>query len=280
MGRFSIVNKKNCCLTCFQKFIVIQPFTCLYIFLLNFRSRKRKRDPTSWKATIRKQQCAAGKSYVSRDGKHRKTREIKNGCNAGCRRKCSSKIDQAERKIIHKQFWSLSDTKKSHFYTTYVKKVPKKRCRTYKGPNSKKKFSFLYFFELRNVLVQVCKPFFLTTLDVSQTRLYYCLDKMVHKETGIPRSPLKGKTSSRLTDPEKIKEIKQHIESFPKVESHYCRVSSKREYLDARLSIKAMFKLYVEKVGASSAVKEHMYRKVFNEEYNFSFHKPDRKSVV
>ncbi|XP_067936947.1 uncharacterized protein [Watersipora subatra] len=41
--------------------------------------------------------------------------------------------------------------------------------------------------------------------------------------------------------------IENHIKSFPKVELHYCRADSKKEYLDLYLSIAEMYKLYYQK---------------------------------
>lgn len=38
--------------------------------------------------------------------------------------------------------------------------------------------------------------------------------------------------------------IKQHIASFPVVESHYCRKDSKRMYLSPDLSLPKMYTLY------------------------------------
>ena len=47
-------------------------------------------------------------------------------------------------------------------------------------------------------------------------------------------------SSTNRTGNEEMKAIKRHIESFPKVESHYCRSSTNRCYLDPLLNIKKM----------------------------------------
>ena len=44
---------------------------------------------------------------------------------------------------------------------------------------------------------------------------------------------------------EDIQFVRKHIEKFPHTPSHYTRASSKREYLDPKLTIKKMFQLYV-----------------------------------
>ncbi|GFO25501.1 tRNA uridine 5-carboxymethylaminomethyl modification enzyme mnmg [Plakobranchus ocellatus] len=69
-----------------------------------------------------------------------------------------------------------------------------------------------------------------------------------------------------------------HIEQLPRVESHYCRSSSSREYLDADLSISKLYDMYVkwcEERGAE-VVRKHMYTSIFNQEYNISFVKPKK----
>ena len=40
--------------------------------------------------------------------------------------------------------------------------------------------------------------------------------------------------------------IRAHIDKFPRIESHYARKDSKREYLESSLSLGKMFDLYVE----------------------------------
>ncbi|WAR08830.1 hypothetical protein MAR_018788, partial [Mya arenaria] len=44
-----------------------------------------------------------------------------------------------------------------------------------------------------------------------------------------------------------IDDVKSHIESFPKVESHYCRKSISKEYLEKGLNSSKMYTLYTEK---------------------------------
>lgn len=80
---------------------------------------------------------------------------------------------------------------------------------------------------------------------------------------------------------ESIKDqVREHILSFPSQESHYSRSNNKmRRYLPEGLSIAQM---YVEKYeydpgnsnGKQPQVKEYLYRKIFNEEFNFGFGYP------
>lgn len=48
------------------------------------------------------------------------------------------------------------------------------------------------------------------------------------------------------TPAEMIEDVREHIKSFPTMTSHYVRKSVKREYLDCKLSVPKMYKLYLE----------------------------------
>lgn len=90
--------------------------------------------------------------------------------------------------------------------------------------------------------------------------VFHCLEKK------------KGKTKL-ARDPEKVKEVKAHIESFPVVDSHYCRASSGKKYLESALNIPKMYSLY--KQTTQAPVSEWIYRNIFNE-FNISFFKPKK----
>lgn len=91
----------------------------------------------------------------------------------------------------------------------------------------------------------------------------------------------RGKESPYNKIPEiDVQGVRDHIESFPTMESHYCRRDTKRLYLEASLNIKKMHRLYSKHVadmgGSRMIVSLCMYRKIFNTEYNLSFHKPKK----
>jgi hypothetical protein len=78
--------------------------------------------------------------------------------------------------------------------------------------------------------------------------------------------------------------VRNHIESFPSVEGHYIRKSSNRIYLGAELNVPMMYQLYLEYYKATvpedKLASITIYIKVFNEEYNFSFHVPKKINAV
>ena len=70
--------------------------------------------------------------------------------------------------------------------------------------------------------------------------------------------------------------IKSHINSFPRVESHYCRKSSTKEYLEANLNLTKLYNEYEKHCESMNFVPatESMYRHIFNTQFNIGFHKP------
>ena len=73
--------------------------------------------------------------------------------------------------------------------------------------------------------------------------------------------------------------MRDHINSFPLVESHYCRARTERKYLDPFLSIASMFSLYSDQCDKNGweKVSEDKYRKVFDYDFNLGFHRPKKK---
>lgn len=231
-------------------------------------TRKRSRNPENWKMNIRKKKRETGQEYTDIKGKIHPERSIKFACkNETCKFKCASNITFEE----HTGYWKLSDSKKGHFYSKYVIRTPKARSR---GSTNRKSFSFQYFFEVNEKSFRVCKNFFLGTLDISAQRIYYHYTNINNKNTGLPRSPLKGKNTKKVLPEVKKDEIRDHIRSFPIVESHYCRVSSNKSYLESNLNLTKMYRLYCLKV--KEPLKFHVYSKIFNFEFNLSFHNPKK----
>ncbi|GFO47699.1 hypothetical protein PoB_007420400 [Plakobranchus ocellatus] len=68
--------------------------------------------------------------------------------------------------------------------------------------------------------------------------------------------------------------LKAHIESFPTVESHYCRHNTQRRYHEADLSLHMMHRLYAE--SRPNALSLTSYKTIFCTEYNLGFHKPKK----
>ena len=76
--------------------------------------------------------------------------------------------------------------------------------------------------------------------------------------------------------------VKEHINSFPLVESHYIRKTIKRKYQSPGLSMQKMYDLYIEYCKAKDdiPVKSKVHRKIFCTEFNISFHTPKKDQCL
>ena len=240
------------------------------------RGRKRTKNEERWKQTIRKRRRQSGLEYTSIKGKQMRSRELKTkkDCIGNCRFRCARVFSTTDRESIFKYFWSLNDSEKNVFYANTTDKDLKERVRT-KNDQSRRKCSYRFYFRKGTERIRICKTFYLTTLDISQRRVQYFYEK---SNQSSPLLDVRGKHSRSTVSSETYDLVKRHIESFPRVESHYCRASSSKEYLEKGLSLTKMYKMYVEWCGGigNTPARKNTYRKVFTSEYNIGFFIPKK----
>lgn len=70
--------------------------------------------------------------------------------------------------------------------------------------------------------------------------------------------------------------MKEHINAFPRMPSHYCRSRTQREYLESHLNVTTMYKMYraFSADKKEGPVSESIYRKTFLTEFNIVFFVP------
>ncbi|CAG9840328.1 unnamed protein product [Diabrotica balteata] len=82
-------------------------------------------------------------------------------------------------------------------------------------------------------------------LSVTEKIVRNCLEKM--SVAGIVSTDQRGKASTVNKIPAWIeKHARQHIQSIPKVESHYCRKSSNKLYLPLQPKLEKLYALYLK----------------------------------
>ncbi|XP_065650604.1 uncharacterized protein LOC136078738 [Hydra vulgaris] len=95
-------------------------------------------------------------------------------------------------------------------------------------------------------------------------------------DSEVATSPKKGRNKKKFLPQETVQQICDHINSFPRVESHYNRANTKKEFLETELSLKKMFQLYKEIHTNDHVTTESKYRDIFNTKFNIAFHKPKK----
>ena len=234
-------------------------------------------DESTWKRNVIKRKKNSGQSYVSYSGIEKRARILKKGCGGNCKKLCHQLINQDQRERLFHEFWGTGDVNhQNDFLCNTIKPVPKNKVRN--KSHSKRKCSRKYFFKVNDESIQVCSKFYFDTLDISFTKTECALEKGKQYTSGLSGTDQRGKHANR---PNKVSAsstniIKEHINSFPRMESHYCRKNTKKEYLSQDLNLTKMYNLYVKDCVKNGIWYEKIgvYREIFNTCFNIGFHKP------
>lgn len=258
------------------------------------KTRKRLRNPENWQRNKIKTLRNSGEAYTDWKGKKRPERQIKATCQ-NCRIKCTEKINEQQRNIIFRSFWDLKDVNRQRDYISkYVECNRKARTRKRKtmidneqqnehdDSNSRKTFTFTYFLQSETTKCQVCKVFFLNTLGISAQTVRTVFNKT--NSAGNIAKDQRGKAcKNSMLDESVKKSVRDHINMFEIVDSHYCRAKTERKYLPPTLNISKMFMMYEEYCVENNIARkatESMYRQIFTTEFNISFFYPRKICVM
>ena len=214
----------------------------------------------------------SGQQYISSRGKSVRERVLKPGCGEKCRYRCIQKIPQAEREQIFHNYWRLGDLALQRaFISAHVVSKAKQRG----SKDSRKATSFEYHLISKNQQQRVCKVFFMNTLAITNKSVRTAVLKI---SDGMVLPDRRGKHVKTVVSDDDKAFVKQHIESFPRLPSHYCRKRSVKEYLSPQLNVQKMYSLYQEEcvVKSRKPVSVHYYRHIFDSEYNIGFFKPKK----
>ena len=111
------------------------------------------------------------------------------------------------------------------------------------GQSQKKPLNFLLLLLLRGC----ARTFFLSTIGISQS-VVYRVRSNVDSFTHFVQPAKKGKHPKRKLSDDMQSKIIEHINSFPRSESNYCRQRSSKTYLEGGLSIAKMHEMYLRSV--------------------------------
>lgn len=210
------------------------------------KKRKNNVDHSKWKRSVQKKCRMSGIQYVNRSNKVVFKKSPKPVNCSNCRFKCNLHFSEDMRNEICRNYWNLADyTRQRCFIASNVEETSVKRFRPRAHSDQiskpKSKSRVYYLPQLINdndkTRQRVCVKFFCLTLSIS----YPVVDLAMKNRndegmyTGIDGRT--GRTPPNKTSIEDITEIKKHINSFPKMQSHYCRRDSKKLYLSSELNL-------------------------------------------
>lgn len=184
-----------------------------------------------------------GKAYQSKkksDNKwnykiERPEKKLKNGCScklgkANSVLKCSE-VTQEYRQEIFDKFWKMTWPEKKQYAVGLVTLQKVKRRRG-TAENSRRNYSSQYCLKCSNLKTyRVCKKMFISTLGISENVIWLWLgkDSSMTEDSGEKKvarlKRLKEKTNL-------INQLKNFLTSLAKMESHYCRASTSKLYLE------------------------------------------------
>lgn len=222
----------------------------------------------------------SGQSYKTSKDKVVKAREMRPvpDCKVkSCKR---NELDEETRSEIFREYWNLQSFDLRVIYiANHVFKMPIKTKRiTDRGNTRERTCTLLYQFEVHSVKKSVCKKCFLATLDENDGFVKRALANKSESLSGVTRPDRRGRHPSSRKFPEEILQcVQNHINKFPKYQSHYGRSHSSLLYLGADLTITKMHQLYLD--DGNPKVSLSYYSKEFNKT-NLKFKPPQVDTCV
>ncbi|CAG9769804.1 unnamed protein product [Ceutorhynchus assimilis] len=240
--------------------------------------RKRVRNESEWIDVKAKKELNSGREHRNRKGKLIPARKMKNPCPESCRSKCTTRVTEEKRMEIFDLFWKIANHTKQWEYIAKLVTLEDKKV-TKRGI-SRRNFSRKYNFFIAGKKVQVCKKIFLNTHGISEQWVTTALSRI--EETSMVKEDTRGKHENR---PQKLNEnlrdsVRDHVNMFPVVPSHYIRKNSNKMYLEDGLNICKMHRMYLtymqEEHSGQQVATMRQYREIFNTEFNIGFFKPKK----
>ncbi|CAG4974410.1 unnamed protein product [Parnassius apollo] len=237
---------------------------------------KRVKKNTRKERALSKQ---TGKEYVRKNGQLVPEKSIQpNPCKGKkCGNNCEN-VTEEKRQQVFKHFWSLTPERRRDWLFGMTDKGNVKRKRS---SSELRSYTYKYCITDGEGKRSVCLQFLAATLDISQKCIYYTVK---NASSGSAKEDLRGKCEPHnKTKPSTKESAVNFIKSLPAVPSHYCRHDSTRVYLPQEYkNIAHVYSAYKERnvKAGIDIVSEKIFRKIFSEEFNISFHVPKKDKCL
>lgn len=237
------------------------------------KSRKRVRQVHLHKQVVQKQKVENGESHTSRSGRIISAKRFITQLICRCNRKCAIYIDVERQQVVFSQYYNLINwTSKTLYLRGCVIQVPiKDNINVITSKKLKTCILQYKFLDSKGVDRTVCQSFFSKCLQVTSGRIQRAIQTFKSNPIAVD---CRGKKEPAIKTAAHDKRfLKQFIEKFPRYMSHYGRQKSQMHYLAPNLNITKMYKEYeiVCHFHERKVLSEHMFRDIFNKEYNLSF---------
>ena len=242
-------------------------------------SRKRMSNIPLRKQSMRKKLRNSGQEYVRSGGSLAESRSL--GPDCSCRKQCMSALTRSHCQSLFSNFWAINDFNQQNAFLFGQIQSIKPARRYVDARDSRRQFTFLFYVKDDcGESVRVCKQAFLSIFGLQNCRgrINNIMTQMV-SGSGTPKTDNRGKHDNRpnRTESSIMDDVRNHINSFPKYESHYSRKDNiGRKYLGSELSINTMYDLYVAKCTETDrpTASRDCYRRTFCCDFNLGFAAP------
>jgi len=214
-----------------------------------------------------------GKEYVNTAKKVVPKKDLKPPCK-NCNLKCPEKVDPAKRRELFDTFWALGDLQRQReMVKDNMKTVTAKVQRVTVNPKFERDKNHAFYISGQ----RVCKVFFKNTYSITD-RFIRTVNEKTDVETSVLETDQRGKHNNhKKIDPVMLKSVHDHIESIPKIESHYCRKDTSRVYIEGGKTVAQLHREYTKQrqLKGGKCASYAQYLEVFNS-YNISFFVPKK----
>lgn len=238
---------------------------------------RRKRGGKS-KFAVTQDLRNSGQEYksTSKTQKMMPARKIGPPCGLKCRLKCPQKVSEEVREKIFRSYWNMKSLQRQRDFIARSLNIVEPRYQ-YRKPDSNRKPKHSFNFDVENSRIRVCKIFFKNTLGINDRPIRTVIDKI--DTNGFLQQENRGKHKKQVKVSDDSKQrVKEHINSIPRIESHYLRKQTTREYIDGGKNLTDLYKDYKSDCIKNNLpfVQKHTYRKIFKNDFNISFFVPKK----
>lgn len=204
---------------------------------------KMLREKGSKYKTLRKNEITGKYSYED----EKEERKLRPTCQSVLCKKAKNRFcdtfNPQDRKQIFLNFWKMSWDMRKVYVTTLVKATTTRRP---KEDSSSRLLTFEYYLKKGSENLRICKKMFLSTLDLKEWMIKNWINQATNnmiKSSYDIAMPSKSRLPVELK--RALEVLNTFLDQLPKLESHYCRLSTQRLYLEPLFQTKTdVYQLY------------------------------------
>lgn len=155
-------------------------------------------------------------------------------------------INLEARKSIFKNYLAMGDIARQldfiNQYTTEIKLKYRYPCENCNSERKMRVLNNAFCFQVDKKKIRVCKQFFKTTLDINDRVIKTVTDKT--NLDGFVFEGLRGKHNNRYNMSEETDTVRKFISAIPRVESHYLRPQTTREFIEGGKTLTQLYDDY------------------------------------